>query len=85
MASFQNVFIFIASLLFVGYGVLGLLTDKIRVGSRSYTGSITTIYRHQEPVRFYFWCCLFYLLAAADFITFLFIKIKGNKKALTVC
>lgn len=67
MASFQNVFIFIASLLFVGYGVLGLLTNKIRVGSRSYTGSITTIYRHQEPVRFYFWCCLFLFVGCGGF------------------
>jgi len=33
MGTFQNAFIFIASLLFVGYGVLGLLTNNIRVGS----------------------------------------------------
>ena len=67
MGTFQNAFIFIASLLFVGYGVLGLLTNKIRVGSRSYTGSISTIYKHQEPVRFYFWCCLFLFAGCGGF------------------
>ncbi|MCQ8880362.1 hypothetical protein NQS96_00935 [Pseudoalteromonas shioyasakiensis] len=67
MASFQNAFIFIESLLFVGYGMFGLLTDKIRVGSRSYTGSISTTYKHQEPVRFYFWCCLFLFAGCGGF------------------
>ena len=70
MGTFQNAFIFIASLLFVGYGVLGLLTNNIRVGSWSYIGSITTIYKHQEPVRFFLGVAYFYLLAVADFITF---------------
>ncbi len=84
MATFQNVFIFIASLLFVGYGVLGLLTNKIRVGSRSYTGSISTIHKHQEPVRFYFLVLLIFICWLWRIL--LPFKIIGNKeKALTVC
>lgn len=55
------------AVVFIGYGLYSLFKGSIRVGSRSYTGGVVTIRRADAPLRFYFWCALFFAMGVLAF------------------